>query len=218
MRAALAFYSEELDKLEGEAREARIAEIREEWEKAADPPLKSFLDLTDQGLGEIPFEDQAEAEQIILNGISLADFLDGDEALLRQLQPQQRKRILEEALVKATGEKKRRRLLISGPEAKAIDYLQEETSQGFSQKETVKRRKRLREVPAKEGPEAARTPEKPDQRPNQKPPEMPEGSQKPSQKQGERSQLAWGAAAGGRSPLNFNRMPILYNENPLDFR
>ena len=161
-RALLAFHKEELEALEGEAREKRIAELRAEWDEEADPPLKSFLDMTDQGLGEIPFEDQAEAEKIILDGLSLADFQDGEEALkglLQPLQPKQRRRIFQEGLVKRSGEKKRRKLVLTGPEAKAIDSLQAETSQGFSQKETVLRRKRLREVAEKEGPEEARTAE-----------------------------------------------------------
>ena len=161
-RALLAFHKEALDALEGEAREKRIAELRAEWDEEADPPLKSFLDMTDQGLGEIPFEDQAEAEKIILDGLSLADFQDGEEALkglLQPLQPKQRRRIFQEGLVKRSGEKKRRKKMVSGPEAAAIDSLQAETSQGFSQKETVARRKRLREIADKEGPEEARTAE-----------------------------------------------------------
>ena len=85
--------------------------------------MTSFLELTEGGFGECAFEDQEFAERIICDQMfSLRDFEGGDAMIIHQLPPRQKRRMLEEIAIQATGEKKQMRL-VSNQEQQHLDQL-----------------------------------------------------------------------------------------------
>ena len=121
------------------------AELKEKWEAEDGVPVRGFLDLTFGGFGEPVFADQEEAERIVCDELfSLRDFEGGDAAILQQLHPRQRKRLLDEAFLQAAGEKKRRRL--NGHEAQQIEQLQGQVGGLTAEEEaTTEAQKRMKE-------------------------------------------------------------------------
>ena len=157
--AMLRFHQAELDACTDEpAKETKIEELKQKWGESADIPIRSFLELTEGGCGESIFEDQADksaAEKIICDQMfTLRDFEGGDAAIIQQLGPRQRKRLLEEGFIQATGEKKRKQM-ISNHEGQALEQLVKQTKSTLTAEQT-KRKQELRDVLKEHGFEAAR--------------------------------------------------------------
>ena len=156
-RAVETHFADELAALDDEARERRLEELKVAWDTVPDLPVKSFLDLTVDGKGEDIFEDQAEAERIVCEAglFSLRDFEAGDAAIISQMPPRQKKRLLEEALLQRTGERKRQKL-ISGAEAKTLETLGRETRKKIREADYRDQRRALRTLADEVGLDEAR--------------------------------------------------------------